>query len=137
MLFKHIRLFLCIILALLYVSQPSADVYDENWVGLWIEEGAHFPEFSNFNENDSYILITDRGYVIGRTNWIGQRWGGFEGPLQFKEDNLLIVEDDNCIVQLALKVDDKDASNAYIEASDNNECGGVNVRFNRLFIKYM
>ena len=81
MFIKCIRLIFISALLSFQTSHLSAEEYQytEEWVGLWIQEDSPFPEFSNFNKSDSYILITDTEYVIGRTNWAGKRWGGFDG----------------------------------------------------------
>ena len=111
----------------------SAEIYEENWVGLWIEEGAPFPEFTNFNHTDSYILITNSYYVIGQTNWAGQRWGQFEGDLKLTDNDNAEIIDGDCHIKLSIKKTDFIYS---LSVLDNNFCGGVNVRFNGNFILF-
>lgn len=139
MFIKCIRLIFISSLLSFQTNQLSAEEYRymEEWVGLWIQEDYPFPEFSNFNKNDSYILITDTEYVIGRTNWAGKRWGGFDGKLQTKTGNTAFVKDSFCEVKLELKLHKTETFPTIIEVSDNNECGGVNVRFDGRFIKFL
>lgn len=138
MFFKCIRLIFISALLSFQTSQLSAEEYQymEEWVGLWIQEDSPFPEFSNFNKSDSYILITDTEYVIGRTNWASKRWGGFDGKLQRRTGNTAFIKDSICEVNLELKPHEAESSSTIIEVSDNNACGGVNVRFDGSFIKF-
>lgn len=135
---KYVRLIFISSLLSFQTGPLSAEEYhySEDWVGLWIEENSPFPEFSNFYQNDSYILITDTHYVIGRTNWAGRRWGGFDGSLQISTGTTAFVTDVSCEVILHLKSHEIGSPPTIIVAFDNNGCGGVNVRFNARFIKF-
>jgi len=101
---------------------------EEDWSGLWIREGAEFPEFSHFNCCDSYLLI--RGsFLIGAENWAGRRWGQAFGELAIngpKAD----YNDGNCIIELEMKTIN------MIISKDNMNCGGLNVRFLGNYIRY-
>ena len=77
---KQALKFLCVsLIACLYPQTPSmADKFEEPFwedrSGLWIRDGANFPQFTHFNCCDSYLFI--RGsLLIGAENWAGRRWG--------------------------------------------------------------
>ena len=38
-------------------AEKFEEPYLEDWSGLWIAEGADFPQFTHFNCCDSYLLI--------------------------------------------------------------------------------
>lgn len=129
---KIISIFL-FIFGIFITSHAFAEFNDDDWVGLWIEEGAPFPEFTNFNKTDSYLLITNSYYVIGRTNWAGQRWGQFEGELKLTNNGNAEVIDGDCNVKLSINKTD----NIYkLSVFDNNICGGMNVRFKGTYILF-
>ena len=114
--------------SLITYLQPShgyADKFEEplweDWSGLWIAEGANFPQFTHFNCCDSYLLI--RGaFLIGAENWAGRRWGEAFGVLSIN-GNKAKFDDGHCVIELEMK------NSNTIVTSDNMNCGGVNVRF--------
>lgn len=101
----------------------------EDWAGLWIAEGAGYPEFSNFNCCDNYLLITQDLFIIGVASWAEQRWGNVRGQIKPKGNMARL---DNGLCSIKLKMDDKN----LILATDNMACGGVNVRFQGKYLRY-
>ena len=102
---------------------------EEDWSGLWIREGAEFPEFSHFNCCDSYLLI--RGsFLIGAENWAGRRWGQALGKLAI-DGYKAKYDDGHCVINLEMK------SHNTVLANDNMNCGGLNVRFQGQYIRHM
>lgn len=100
----------------------------EDWSGLWIREGAEFPEFSHFNCCDSYLLI--RGsFLIGAENWAGRRWGQAWGGLTI-DGYKANYGDGHCVIELEM------TDQHTIIASDNMNCGGLNVRFRGKYIRH-
>lgn len=119
----------------LFLTQPhqliagTVSPSSEDWVGLWILEGASYPEFSNFNCCDNYLLISPDLFIIGAASWGEQRWGNVSGQIKPKR-NMASLDNGPCSIEL--KMDDKN----LILATDNMACGGVNVRFQGKYLKH-
>lgn len=113
-------------------SQAKAfdEPYYEDWVGLWIAEGADFPKFSHFNCCDSYLLITGGPFLIGAASWAGRRWGNAMGEITL-DGYKALYNDGHCTIEMKMK------DQNTIIASDNMNCGGVNVRFQGNYIRHI
>ena len=120
-----LRILTVILIACLYPLLGSAKKFEEplweEWSGLWIAEGADFPQFTHFNCCDSYLLIKGE-FLIAAENWAGRRWGEAFGVLSIN-GNKAKFDDGHCVIELEMK------NSNTIVSSDNMNCGGVNVRF--------
>ena len=121
------------LIAYLYPLPALAEKFEEpfweDWSGLWIAEGAVFPQFTYFNCCDSYLLI--RGtFLIGAESWAGRRWGQAWGELNL-DGNKAIYDDGRCQINLEMK------SHDTILANDNMNCGGLNVRFQGKYMRHI
>lgn len=110
------------------LASENEQPFEEEWSGLWIRDGTKFPEFSDFNCCDSYLLI--RGsFLIGAENWAGRRWGQAWGKLNI-DGYKASYDDGHCIIQLEMK------NGNTIVSNDNMNCGGLNVRFQGAYIRH-
>ena len=120
------------LIACLYPLHGFAEKFEEpfweDWSGLWIAEGADYPQFTHFNCCDSYLLIRG-GFLIGAENWAGRRWGQAWGGLVI-DGYKANYDDGHCVIELEM------TDQHTIIASDNMNCGGMNVRFQGLYTRH-
>ena len=120
-----LRILTVIVIVCLQPLHGFADKFEEpfleDWSGLWIAEGAEFPQFTHYNCCDSYLLISG-SFLIGAENWAGRRWGRAWGELVIN-DYKARYDDGHCVIELEM------TGHHTIIASDNMNCGGQNVRF--------
>ncbi len=107
----------------LLVSEPPARPALANWIGLWKYAGKSL----DIRRDGKSGLLKVKGYALWEGVGANVRVGGVEAVAQPQGDELVLVEEE-CRVSLKLVGD-------YLVASDNSECGGVNVRLNGVFRK--
>ena len=107
----------------LSVSEPPARPAVASWIGLW----KYGKKSLNIRRDGKTDSLKVKGYAL----WEGSRnnvhVGGVEATARPEGNELVLVEEE-CRVTLKLIGD-------YLVASDNSECGGVNVRFDGVFRK--
>ncbi len=107
----------------LLISAPPARPALENWIGLW-KYGGNSLDIRRDNKSG---FLKVKGAAIWRGLGGNVHEGAVEAVAQPQSHELILVEEE-CRVSLKL-VD------AYLVASDNSECGGMNVRFNGIYRK--
>jgi hypothetical protein len=95
----------------------------EQWVGRW----KYGPQSLNIRREGH----THRLKVAGQAYWYGLGDNVHEGSFEAGAEprgNALVLDDGDCKVLLKLVED-------YLIATDNSECGGMNVRFDGVYRK--
>jgi hypothetical protein len=107
----------------LLMSEPPARPALANWIGLW----KYDQKSLDIRRDGKTGLLKVRGYAVWEGVNANAHVGGIEAAAQPQGTELKLVEEE-CQVSLKLVGD-------YLVASDNSECGGVNVRLNGVFRK--
>ena len=105
----------------LVMSASSASPTLQRWTGLWM----YGKKSLNIRRDIKSGFLKAKGYAIWEGTGANVHVGGVEAVAQPEANELILVEEE-CRVSLKLV-------GGYIVASDNSECGGVNVRFNGIF----
>lgn len=107
----------------LVMPAPPARPALASWLGLW----KYGRKSLDIRRDSKSGLLKVRGYAIWEGVGANVHLGGVEAVARPQGNELILVEE-LCRVSLKLVGD-------YIVASDNSECGGVNVRFNGVYRK--
>lgn len=140
-------LLICLLFCLitLKTNPINAETYFERWLGLWVGEGqvGPHPDF-NWRAKNDFILILPANQndsadfvLYADTNWAERSYGGI-GPIQANAiRDVILVTDGTCSVSLTLNPDNNGVlENDYLDASDNNNCGGINARISGLYKRF-
>ena len=109
--------------ASLVISEPRASPALEKWIGQW----TYGDQSLNIRRDSKAGFLMVKGDAI----WRGTGNNVHEGSVgagSLPQGNKLVVTEEECRVTLKLVGD-------YLVASDNSECGGMNVRFNGVYRK--
>ena len=123
-----LSLIACLFLQKGSMAEKFEEPFWEDWSGLWIRDGANFPQFTHFNCCVSYLFIKG-SLLIGAENWDRRRWGQ-AGDTIVIDGYTAKYNDGHCEIDLEMR--DKNT----IVASDNMNCGGLNVRFQGAYIRH-
>lgn len=107
----------------LIMSEAPAQPALASWIGLW----KYGKKSLDIRRDGKTGLLKVKGYAIWEGVGANVHVGGVEAVAQPQGKELLLVEEE-CQVSLKLVGD-------YLVATDNSECGGVNVRFSGVFRK--
>ena len=107
----------------LVLSAPPAAPALKDWLGLWKYAGNPL----DIRRSGRPGSLKVKGYAISQGVGANVHVGGVEAVAQPHGNGLVLIEEE-CLVTLKLVGD-------YLVASDNSECGGVNVRFNAVYRK--
>ena len=105
----------------LVMSSPPRRPVLKDWIGLWKYEGKSL----NIRRDIKSGFLKVKGYAIWEGANANVHVGGIDAAAQPQGSELVLVEEE-CSVSLKLVGD-------YLVASDNSQCGGVNVRFDGVF----
>jgi hypothetical protein len=108
---------------LLMSAPPATAPALKNWLGMWKYAGTSL----DIRRDGKSDALKVKGYAIWQGVGANVRVGGVEAVAQPLGNELVLIEEE-CRVTLKLVGD-------YLVASDNSQCGGVNVRFNGVFRK--
>jgi hypothetical protein len=108
---------------LVMAEPPPAPPALNNWIGLWKYERKTL----DIRRDGKSGLLKVKGYAIWEGVGANVHVGGVEAVAQPRGNELVLVEEE-CRVTLKLIGD-------YVVANDNSGCGGVNVRFDGVFLK--
>lgn len=106
----------------LVTSEPPAAAL-KDWLGSWKYAGKSL----DIRRDGKAGLLKVKGHAVWEGTGANVRVGGVAAVARPRGNELVLVEEE-CRVTLKLVGD-------YLVASDNSECGGVNVRFNGVFRK--
>jgi hypothetical protein len=107
----------------LVISEHPASPALEKWIGRW----KYYDQSLNILRDSKSGFLTVTGDAIWRGLGDNVHVGSVAAG-SLPQGNELILVEEECRVTLKLVGD-------YIVASDNSECGGVNVRFNGVYRK--
>ena len=107
----------------LVISKQAASPALEKWIGQWKNDDQSL----NIRRDSQSGFLMVKGDAIWRGAGDNVHVGSVEAR-SLPQGNELILIEEECRVTLKLVGD-------YIVASDNSECGGMNVRFNGVYRK--
>ncbi len=103
----------------------------EDWFGIWQSIGA-INSIQIRPENSGMLKVNGKAKWLGGKNSYGEaivHFGQVHGVAHPNENRLVITEsneDQSCVLNLNL-------IDAFLVATDNERCGGMNVRFNGVY----